>query len=291
MMNNNAHSMETVAAGDSFFNYCLWEYLPLTSPLGKFKAANLLYHSFEVGQAHDNAFKIVQLIRESFGVGNTVWGVKLLDGSLKWEFYIYDYRRRKRERSIARFMNAIAPLVSCSVPVNDNPHYFMFSVDIDNELLTGARDLDELHMYVGNVGSTVSSGISYSVTRAGNRLENLYYFFKPQEHRDDIIGKICCSGFLNAPRIELDSVLWPELAECSTICLANKQHNDCIYFSGITVSQLLFAMTRLKYPPEIVSFIRENSANLDHLRYDFGIDYTLENGRMAVVKSGYYGTF
>lgn len=282
---------EIAAADDSFFNYCLWEYPPLTPPSGKFRASNLLYHSFQVGTAHDNAFRIVDLIRNTFGVGNTVWGVKLIDGVLKWEFYLYDYRRRDRERSISRLVSAIAPIVSCSVPFNEDPHYFMFSIDIDNSLLSGVRELDEIHMYVGNVGSNVSSGISYSVTKERSRLENLYYFFNPKQHHDDIIGKICCSAFLDTSKIDLDTILWPELADCSTICLANKQHNDCIYFSGITVNQLLFAMTRLDYPAEIVNFIRDNRANLDHLRYDFGVDYILENGRMVVVKSGYYGTF
>jgi hypothetical protein len=290
-MTNRANRMEYNSAEDSFFNYCLWEYRPLVPPFGKFKAANLLYHSFDVGPAHENAFRIVQLIRDSFGVGNTVWGIKWAGDALKWEFYFYDYRRRDRERSISRLLEAIAPITSCSVAINDYPHYFMFSIDIDNQLLSGAEELDEIHLYVGNVGSNVSSGISYSLTNHAKRLENLYYFFDPKLHLDDIKGKICCSAFIDAPKIDLDTILWPELADCSTICLANKQHNDCIYFSGITVEQLLLSLTRLNYPSEIISFIRENRSSLDHLRYDFGIDYTLKNGRMSVVKSGYYGTF
>jgi len=283
--------MEFVTAEDRFYNYCLWEYRPLLPPVGKFKAANLLYHSFSVGQAHENAFRIVQLIRKSIGEDNTVWGVKWTGESLRWEFYFYDYRQHDRERSISRLLEAISPIALCNMAINENPDYFMFSIDIDNMILSGARDLDEIHMYVGNVGSNVSSGISYSLTSHGKRLENVYYFFDPKLHRDDIIGKIRCSAFIDVPKIDLDTILWPELAECGTICLANKQHNDCIYFSGITVEQLLFALAKLNYPPEIIAFIRENRSNLDHLRYDFGIDYTLANGRMSVVKSGYYGTF
>jgi hypothetical protein len=290
-MTGSSQNMEYCSPDDRYFSYCLWEYLPVALPAGKLRAANLLYHSFAIGAAHADAFTMVRLIREAFGVGNTVWGVKLIDGELKWEFYIYDYRRRNRERSVARFADAVAPLIPCRVPVNDHPHYFMFSVDMDNLLLSGARELDEIHMYVGNVGSNLSSGISYSVTAAGSRLENLYYFFKPQEHRDDILGKICCSAYLDVPQIDMDSILWPELASCRSICLANKQHNDCIYYSGLTVDQLLFAMNRLAYPAELVAFISSNKARLDHLLYDFGVDYTLKDGRMVVVKSGYYGTF
>jgi hypothetical protein len=290
-MTDSAQRSEIITAKERFFNYCLWEYQPLTPPAGKFRAANLLYHSFEVGRADKNAFRIVQLVRDAFGVGNTVWGVKWTGEAIKWEFYFYDYRRRDRERSMSRLVTALTNFAPSSFQINENPHYFMFSLDIDDQLLSGAGKVEEIHMYVGNVGSAVSSGISYSLTSQGNRLENLYYFFDPKVHQDDIIGKICCTAFSDTPKIVLDTILWPELVQCGTICLANKQHNDCIYFSGITVEQLLFALQRLNYPQEIVLFIRQNRSRLDHLRYDFGIDYTLKNGCMAVVKSGYYGTF
>lgn len=290
-MNASPAGPEFSAADDSFFNYCLWRYLPPTPPAGKLRAANLLYQSFKAARSHENAFRVVELIREAFGVGNTVWGVKLIDGVLAWEFYFYDYRRRDRERSISRLVEAIAPIASCSVPIDENPPYFMFSIDIDDLLLAGRRGLDEIHMYIGNVGSSVSAGISYSLTEAGRRHENNYYFFKAREHREDIIGKICCSAFIDAPTVDVDSILWPELADCSTICLANKKHNDCIYFSGITVDQLLVGMEKLHYPVELVEFIKDNRLQLDHLLYDFGVDYILKDGRMEVVKSGYYGTF
>jgi hypothetical protein len=282
---------EYCSPDDRFHNYCLWEYRPLSSPQGKLRASNLLFHSFEVGDAHSNAFKLVQFVRDTFGSGNTVWGIKWVENTLRWEFYFYDYRRRDRERSMARLVDAIAPLAPCTVPFNECPHYFMFSIDIDEQLLSGNGSLDEIHMYLGNVGSSVSSGISYSLTRNGTHLENQYYFFDSKKHADDIRGKICCSAFLDTKMIDLDTVIWPELAECSTICLANKQHNDCIYFSGITVDQLLLAMNRLTYPSALVAFINDNRSKFLHLLFDFGIDYTMENGRMSVVKSGYYGTF
>jgi len=286
-----ADHKEYAGADEQFFNYCLWEYPPLAPFAGKFKSANLLYHSFEVGGAHENCLQLVRLIRESLGAGNTVWGVKWTGAALKWELYFYDYRRSGRSRSIQRLLEAIAPLASCRLATHNNPNYFMFSVDIDGQLLSGSRDVDEIHLYVGNVGSTVSSGISYSLTGQGMRLENLYYFFDPKCQLSEIRGKICSSAFLDVPTLDPELILWPELADCSTICLANKQGNDCIYFSGINLNQLLFALETQGYPQEITGFMREHRSRLDHLRYDFGIDYTIRQGRMSVVKSGYYGTF
>ncbi len=181
--------------------------------------------------------------------------------------------------------------MSCDLTINEYLHYFMFSIDIDNRLLAGTRSLDRINMYIGNPGSNVSSGISYSLTRQGRKLENLYYFFDPKCHREDIIGKICCSAFIEPERIDIDSILLPELRECGTICLANKQHNDCIYFSGINVDQLIRFLQRFGYPAEITSFAVANRSRLDHLLYDVGIDYRIGIHGVEVLKSGYYGTF
>jgi len=74
--------------------------------------------------------------------------------------------------------------------------------------------------------------------------------------------------------------------------VANKQTHDCVYFSGIDAHQLLFFLRRLRYPETIVSFVQQNSAKLDHLRFDVGFDYRMQaGGRLAVLKSGYYGVF
>ena len=111
----------------------------------------------------ERAFDIVEAIRDAIGPFRTVFGVKLIQSRLAWEFYFYDYARRQREVSISRVLEAIRPLVRCDVPVNESLPYFMFSLDLDAELAASRRDLDVVHMYVGNPGSTVSSGIASPV--------------------------------------------------------------------------------------------------------------------------------
>jgi hypothetical protein len=64
-----------------------------------------------------------------------------------------------------------------------------------------------------------------------------------------------------------------------------------VYFSGVDVQQLLFFLKRLAYPEGLVSFVRQNLANFDHLLFDVGFDYRMEGGRLSILKSGYYGVF
>ena len=290
-MTDLSKTFEYAAAGDEFFNYCLWPYQPSAPHAGKFRAVNLLFHSFAVAGADERCFEIVRLIRETIGLGRTVWGVKQIGDKIAWEFYFYDYRRRERERSISKVLDAIRPLIRCPISPNENLPYFMFSFDIDSELVSGARDLSEIHLYIGNVGSAVSSGISYALRPTETVLEIFYFFFDPSRQRTEIIAKVCCSAQIDSTAADVDKILWPELMQCKTVCVANKQRSDCVYFSGIGVDQLLAFLQKMNYRADLVAFVSDNRSRLDHLQFDVGLDYRMVDGDVQIIKTGYYGFF
>lgn len=287
----SAVRLEHTTPQDRYFNYCWWPYRPVAATEDKFRPVNLLFHSFDLARIDERAFHLVQTIRDAIGLFRTVWGAKWCGDRLAWEFYFYDYKRRAREVSITRVLEAIRPLVRCGVRANESLPYFMFSLDITADVVSGGSDLEVVHMYVGNPGSAVSSGIAYALRREETVLENLYFFFDARRHLPQAAEKICCSAHIDAAQVDIDQVLWPQLRDCQTICIANKRHNDTVYFSGVTVDQLLFFLKALDYPPEITGFVEENRANLDHLLYDVGFDYLARGAQLQVVKSGYYGVF
>jgi hypothetical protein len=282
---------EYAEARDEFFDYCLWEYRPSVPYENKFRSVNLLFHSFDLMGVNERVFDFVQAIREGFGLSRTVWGLKQLGNTIAWEFYFYDYQRRERERSISKLLDIIRPFAACEIQPNENFHYFMFSIDINDDLISGAKDLNEIHMYIGNPGSTVSSGICYSVTNEDTKLENFYFFFDAIKEQRDIVAKIMCSAHIDTTKIKMDQILWPELRDCRVIVVANKQGNDSVYFSRINVDQLIFFLKRMSYPTELTSFVEENRSMLDHLLYDVGIDYRMDGSDLVILKSGYYGIF
>ena len=283
--------IEYTTRQDHFFDFCLWEYKPVVPYENKFRSASLLFHSFEAMDANENIFELVQAIRKGFGILNTVWGVKKLGDDIRWEFYFYDYRRRDRERSITRLLDMTRPFTRCGIKANESLHYFMFSIDIDDDLVSGSTELKEIHMYMDNLGSTVSSGICYLLTSIGTRLENFYFFFDAIKEQRAIVEKIMCSAHIDTTKIRMDQILWPELRDCRVIVVANKQQNDSVYFSRINVDQLIFFLKKMSYPIEITSFMEENRLRLDHLLYDVGIDYRMDGNDLVILKSGYYGIF
>jgi hypothetical protein len=290
-MRDISDRLEYTSHHDLFCDFCLWEYTPNFPYENKFRSVNLLYHSFTFAGVSEGMFELVQTIRQGLGNSRSVWGVKHIGDDIRWEYYFYDYRRRDRERSITRLLDIISPFARCSIKANESFHYFMFSIDIDNDLISGGRELEEIHMYIGNPGSTVSSGICYSLTSKGTRLENFYFFFDAKKQKKEILDKAFCSAYVDTISVNVDQLFWPKMRNCRIMVVANKQGNDAIYFSGIDIDQLIYFLKRLKYPPALTSFVEENRAKLDHMYYDAGFDYRMEGGELIILKSGYYGIF
>lgn len=286
-----ASRFEYASDSDPALSYCLWPYERPAPAQDKHRTLNLLLHSFELASLDARAFDIVEALRDGIGPFRTVWGAKRIGGHWAWEFYFYDYARRRRQVSATRVLQALQPLVRCAVPVNEQLPYFMCSLDLDADIAAGRRALDVVHLYVGNPGSTVSSGIAYGVREGGTLLENFYFFFDARTQLDEVRKKVASSAFFDATALPLDSVLRTELLACNTICVANKQGHDCIYFSGVTVDQLLWFLRWLQYPAPAVAFVERERDRLDHLLFDVGFDYRMQGGRLDILKSGYYGVF
>ncbi len=283
--------LEMTTAQDRFADFCLWDYQPVAPPENKFRSSNLLFHSFEIAGANDRVFDICQAIREGIGPLRTVWGVKQMGETISWEFYFYDYRVFERERSISKLLDAVRPYIDCRLAYDERWPYFMFSFDLDRALIDGDRSLEEINVYIGNVGSNVSSGICYLLTGTGLSLENFYFFFDAEREMEEIVKKAACSVHVDLRNHGIESILWPDLKTCKTIVVANKKGRDGVYFSRISIDQLLIFLKRLAYPEDLVNFVQANSASLDHLLFDVGFDYTVRDGEFRIVKSCYFGVF
>ena len=286
-----ADRLEFAAQHDPCRNYCLWDYAAPAPPEGKLRAVTLLLHSFQAAGIDPRAYAAVAAIRDGIGPFRTVFGIKLAAGRLAWELYFYDYRRQRREVSLPRVLDLLRPYMPCPAPDCESLPYFMFSLALSDAALAGRRPLDVVRIYVGNPGSALSSGIAYAMRAGAATLENFYFFFDAATQMGEVAAKVASSGVFDASQAPIDAVLLPELRRCQSICVANKQAHDCIYFSGVDVGQLLWFLERFEYPRELVAFIEANRARLDHLLYDVGFDYRTQGGELHVLKSGYYGVF
>ena len=283
--------LEYCEKSERFFDFCLWEYSPINSPHNKLRSINLLNASLEGSTAEGAIKTICDSIRAAIGVNKTVWGVKKYGDQLSWELYFYDYQRLERETSATQLLSLLKESLPCSLVVDENTPYFMFSLDLDGDTLSQGKTLEEINIYIGNPSTAVSSGLNYTLSSQGLALTNLYHFYDRDSQFDDIVGKTICSAHLDLTEIDIDHILWPELLDCKTIVVANKKNNDGLYFCRITIDVLILFLKRCDYSDALIAFCQQHRDEFSHLLFDVGIDYTMINGRIQISKSAFYGFF
>lgn len=281
--------VELARDGDAWRDYCLWDYEPVAPSAGKLRSSTLLWQSFAAASAPVRLRRMVEALRRALGPFRTVWGVKQAGGQLTWELYFYDYERLQRAVSIERVLAVLEPWLETSLRLSPARPYFMFSIDLDPGPGEARAHLDAISVYLGNPGSAVSSGLCYSLTRSGLRLDNLYNFFDARAERDDIVSKVAASLHLDLDGVELDRILLPQLVDCGIVVVANKKFCDGVYFSRIRIGQLIWFCERFGWPRAITGFLEEHRDRLDHMLYDVGIDYTMIDGRIEITKTAFYG--
>lgn len=277
--------------GDHFYDYCMWPYEPRSAVAGKWHSSNLLFQSFAVAGVADTLIPVCQAIRQAIGGNRTVWGVKYAEGRLSWEFYFYDYERLERQLSLTRLLEILRPFIRCDLQFSEQRPYFMFSIDLDGSWAEPDKLLDEVSLYMGNIGNHVSSGISYKLTEKGLAFDNLYYFFDAKKEFGDAMEKLACSAHLDLPGLAMSDVVWPEMRDCGILVVANKRHCEGIYYGRVGVEKLLWAMQRMEMPLSLREYVAKHQDKLDHLLFDVGIDYRMVDGEIQYLKSAYYGVF
>lgn len=278
---------EPSAPGDAYRDFCLWDYAPAAPPEGKLRAAGLLWEALAHMQAPPFFAEALRALRAALGQGAVVWGLKHAAGTISLELYFYDYARMERRVSIERILRILSPWIACEVPAPPGCPYFMVSLDLDAQV-AASRRIPALNVYLGNPGSSVSSGMSCEVTADGIELRNIYNFFDANNEGSAIRRKIVESARLDLRHYRHDMLLWPEMAGCRTVVVANKRTADGLYYTRLRVGQLLWFLRRCGFPAPLVAAIEARRDRLDHLLFDGGFDFRMVGSRMEITKSAYY---
>jgi hypothetical protein len=276
------------APNDRYFDYCLQPYEPRRAAEGKLRSENLFWQSFDLAGGPPALELAVLAIQRAAGRDMTVFGVKHAAGRLWWELYFYEADKGAGAVRAAGVAEAAAPWFVFAPSPRESIPYFMFSFDIDAETPARGR-VDALNYYLPY--HEVQGGRSYKQTAGGLELENIYRFYHPKREVNAMLHDIKASAFIDYATVPLSRVLLPELFACNRICVAKKRHADAVYYSGVDVDQLRFFLRRFDYPAAIVDFVDRHRAELEHLRFDVGVDVALDaEGRLTSTKSSYYGT-
>jgi hypothetical protein len=267
------------------YDFCLWPYEPLVDPRGKRPFRDLLSASFDCVPGAAALEEVRRQCTEAFGENAVVWGVRQGAHGLSWELYFYDYARQQRRVSIDSVRKALAlPPLEPGERLEHLP-YFMCSVEVDAH----GQVSPLIDVYVGTPGSEVSAGLCYAFDGKSLTFKNLYHFYETARSRTEVLDQLACSMHLPSGFDAIDSLLWPQVADCRTLVVANKRLCDGLYYSRVDASQALWFMRRCRFAGPLVTHLERNLADYAHLLFDLGVDFRNARGRLDFFRSAFYG--
>jgi hypothetical protein len=273
---------------DRYFDYCLQPYDPLRDPRGKLRSEALLWNSLDVAGAPPSLDGALRAVQARAGRDMTVVGIKHHEGRIWWELYFYDRLKEDADVRASAIIDAVSPWFHVRPRPAESVPYFMVSFDVFPDTAEGGT-VEVVNLYLPYYEG--QGGRSYKVWGDRMEMDNVYRFLHPKLEIRHILHEIRQSVFVDFERVSLSRMLLPELIDCNRICVAKKRFADAVYYSGIDVGQLIFFMRRFGYPTAIQSFVAQHRGVFDHLRFDVGIDYTMEpDGSVVIAKSSYYCT-
>lgn len=277
----------------TYYDYCLELYEPIADVEGKFSSDALLENSLEKNDYQKEYLSLTQKVRNQVGLWNTVWGTKLESGTLYWELYFYNHGTKEPQNTVTSLLDVFRAYFEVDefldIDVENQP-YFMFSIDLNDEIFKSKR-INGVNLYMqGRKG--IFQGNSYYWGREGVQFENHYDFYLARKEAEQFIDKLKQSVVFGKHTVSfLKNELVRKLLPCHRICVANKKNSDGVYFSRVNVYQLIPFLEYFSYPAHIVNFVRSNAERLDHLLYDVAFDVTFGPKGFAFGKSSYYGVF
>jgi len=262
-------------------DYCFFEYNTVKTST-QLDSEILLFNSL----THKRIIDYILYLQKILGKEKVVWGIKHNCNEQSWEFYFYNWDK-KTELTMTNIFDISKDFFITEIIPNENIPYFMFSIDITEELFD-TQKLHAVHIYLEGANFRQHGG-SYLLSKNNVEFENTYSTYNPtnKEQREHLIGSIFKSPRVDFTKVDISKLLWTELFNCYTICLSRKRFCEGIYYSRLNIEQFLIFLKKFNYD---YKFIEQNKNKLDYLKFDVGFDYTYDTD-LQLIKSGYYGIF
>lgn len=252
-------------------DFCHVDYHASATGVPTVRPVVLLLESFAEQGVLEPGVALLRALADTLGELRTVWAVKLTDGRVSWELYVYNragiptVAPEQLARAMAGSLSFAPPQWLCSVAFD------AYSVDIDRELLQKGGSIDAMHIYGPNSASCRQGGISSLATTDAVTKENEYYVFEMPRDQTQVSVARSESFHLGGALDILEPVV-SRLSDSPLVHLAHKPDTDGLYFSRIASHQLVWFLGHVTFPPAMVAAIDDHRLASSGLLFDVGID-------------------
>lgn len=240
-------------------------------------SARLLYESI---MAYNNK-QVLQYISNCNTDTNTlVWGCKLHNGVVRWEFYAYYlYNVTKKLDTFATTPQQLATITKCK---KLNTDIIIHSYDLYNTDIPLQETIHFYHKRNNNI-TLPFYGYGTNITNNHINVESVYVIDTQSEFIKNYekytiklkIIKNKCKILLNA-------------YNCKHICIFKKNNTDIfIMYFGISVNDFILFLQAHKYPQQLVTHVVENKNKYANICHEIAIVYDILT--LQPIRSAFYG--
>jgi hypothetical protein len=298
-----------------FFDIHFFEYYPKEKKQS-LPTAFLLSESIPIFKYTSDVKQDIQNIKFTNDENSTLWGIKNEKGVFSVEYYFY-FKKKYPQNSLENLKQLFEKYTTHDFDINRFVNnYFLVSINPINNKIEGFN----IYYSVINNNYPVHNLEDLGfITNFSNAVETSHYFdFETKSiHQCNTYHGIASSSEL--PLLyrvinKLSNKLFPtensdivyKLFEFPYLIITKTARNvgihlptgvtdknDCIglYFTALNIKQFILFLTFHNYPEPYIERIRLNSDNLNHIRFDVGIDVFVENNKLMIKKTSFYGSF
>lgn len=269
-----------------------------------------------------NIAKVAKRLQEIYGAGRIIYGIKNLNGVIRYEFYFYGINKtfdNNLEGNI-KYQTYLTPeynddwnidmyLVTTHREFFPNDYYnlanlnrdglVIYSIDLTEEdVIKGLTS--QLNLYYYNCDYDQSINLPFLLT------EKTYYKDGSQIERSKILTEKYEDIMININtfragclKIGIDDEDCKNMIrflhgcpyKCLVISLFNKPTEVGLYFFGIVYEAFRDFLIKYNYPVELISLIVDHEKDVAQLQMEVGFHFTKGNSDFTPSRTAFYGLF
>lgn len=295
-----------------YYDVNYFEYFPNNLHKGSLPSAVLLQKAFEAKLLDKKLVARILEIQDALGINSTLWGLRFENNTFSLEFYFF-YPKKFPQNSLQNLKKVLDPYLK--IPLKKDQKLkkgcYLISYNLNSEYIEKLNiyypvlsksspliSMDDIG-YVFNSVDPVFNSFYYTPQDAAYEKTNTYYTFFGLYQLYDILEKTyeCCRKLFpdEDPVVSNRYLKFPYLYDggklTHTSAVTLKESAIGFYFLDLSVSRFITFLKYHKYPDAYIRSIEKDMKNLDHLKFDVGVDFYLKDGKFVIKKTAFWGSF
>lgn len=283
-----------------FYDVNLIEYFPIINKESKRSSFLLSLISSHITY-HLELKNLIDRIHSFCDYYKTLWGIKYEKGEISFEFYFY-YPHLYEKHKFETITQVISPYLKNTLQGDElKMDYGCLSFNFDGGKIEGVNvyvsdkydslEINNQSYFIQHRQKPILINNYYSLLKEKGFHDDGFHFRDSSEKILPIAQKLFPDEDLSLIHFYKEyNYLKSNTDSIFPMGVVDKNDAIGLYFMSLSIVQFIEFLTVHKYPNLFIDEIISNQNNLNHIRYDIGIDFYIKDNKVCIKKTAFFGT-